>query len=421
MADAEIETGREQRPSRFQTFSALRNVNFRYLWVSSAFISAGNQVQQIAMGWLVWDVTHSTIWVGTVLGIRALPILLVGPLAGVAIDRLDRKKLFLAAQLGLVVTAFFFGLDVYLHPEKIPVWHPLVFTFLLGLDSALSQPVRQAMIVNTVPREDVTNAIALNNSANSVMQSVAPLISVGLIALPWGVAGNFFIQSAAYVAVFLIILPLKTPYREGTAERTTVRRNFAEGIQHIRGDTTLLLLIILVFIPSLFIHSTQNLLIVFATDVLDGGLRELGLLGACMGLGALIATFAVASLGNFQWRGRLNMGSIILVTVVLIFFGMSSHLVLSLVIIGILGFFNTGFRLANNALIQSRVPDALRGRVLSIYNMDHGFQPVGSVLLGIMAGTALLGPQGAVVVAGLTAVAVTLFIAVRFRHLWSLK
>ena len=421
MADAEIETGREQRPSRFQTFSALRNVNFRYLWISSAFISAGNQVQQIAMGWLVWDVTHSTIWVGTVLGIRALPILLVGPLAGVAIDRLDRKKLFLAAQLGLVVTAFFFGLDVYLHPDKIPVWHPLVFTFLLGLDSALSQPVRQAMIVNTVPREDITNAIALNNSANSVMQSVAPLISVGLIALPWGVAGNFFIQSAAYVAVFLIILPLKTPYRGASAERTTVRRNFAEGIQHIRGDTTLLLLIILVFIPSLFIHSTQNLLIVFATDVLGGGLRELGLLGACMGLGALIATFAVASLGNFQWRGRLNMGSIILVTVVLIFFGMSSHLVLSLVIIGILGFFNTGFRLANNALIQSRVPDALRGRVLSIYNMDHGFQPVGSVLLGIMAGTALLGPQGAVVVAGLTAVAVTLFIAVRFRHLWSLK
>ncbi len=421
MADAEIETGREQRPSRFKTFSALRNVNFRYLWVSSAFISAGNQVQQIAMGWLVWDVTHSTIWVGTVLGIRALPILLVGPLAGVAIDRLDRKKLFLAAQLGLVVTAFFFGLDVYLHPDKIPVWHPLVFTFLLGLDSALSQPVRQAMIVNTVPREDITNAIALNNSANSVMQSVAPLISVGLIALPWGVAGNFFIQSAAYVAVFLIILPLKTPYRGASAERTTVRRNFAEGIQHIRGDTTLLLLIILVFIPSLFIHSTQNLLIVFATDVLGGGLRELGLLGACMGLGALIATFAVASLGNFQWRGRLNMGSIILVTVVLIFFGMSSHLVLSLVIIGILGFFNTGFRLANNALIQSRVPDALRGRVLSIYNMDHGFQPVGSVLLGFMASAALLGPQGAVVVAGLAAVAVTVFIAVRFRHLWGLK
>ena len=421
MADAEIETAREQRPSRLHTFAALRNVNFRYLWVSSAFISAGNQVQQIAMGWLVWEATNSAFWVGTVLGIRALPILLVGPLAGVAVDRLDRKKLFMAAQLGLVVTAFFFGLDVFLHKTQIPVWHPLVFTFLLGLDAALSNPVRQSMIVNTVPAEDVTNAIALNNSSNSIMQSIAPLISVGLIALPWGVAGNFFVQSVAYIAVVLIILPLKTPYREATAERTTIKRNFAEGIGHIRKDTTLLLLIILVFIPSLFIHSTQNLLSVFASEVLGGGVWTLGLLGACMGIGSLVATFAVASLGNFQWRGKLNMSSIILVTVVLVLFGMSSHLVLSLLIIGALGFFNTGFRLANNALIQSRVPDVLRGRVLSIYNMDHGFQPIGSLFLGLMAGSALLGPQGAIIVAGLTAVLVSVFIGVRYRHLWSLK
>ena len=421
MADAEIETAREQRPSRLHTFAALRNVNFRYLWVSSAFISAGNQVQQIAMGWLVWEATNSAFWVGTVLGIRALPILLVGPLAGVAVDRLDRKKLFLAAQLGLVLTAFFFGLDVFLHKAQMPVWHPLVFTFLLGLDAALSNPVRQSMIVNTVPAEDVTNAIALNNSSNSIMQSIAPLISVGLIALPWGVAGNFFVQSVAYIAVVLIILPLKTPYREATAERTTIKRNFAEGIGHIRKDTTLLLLIILVFIPSLFIHSTQNLLSVFASEVLGGGVWTLGLLGACMGIGSLVATFTVASLGNFQWRGKLNMSSIILVTVVLVLFGMSSHLVLSLLIIGALGFFNTGFRLANNALIQSRVPDVLRGRVLSIYNMDHGFQPIGSLFLGLMAGSALLGPQGAIIVAGLTAVLVSVFIGVRYRHLWSLK
>ena len=115
------------------------------------------------------------------------------------------------------------------------------------------------------------------------------------------------------------------------------------------------------------------------------------------------------------------MSSIILVTVVLVLFGMSSHLVLSLLIIGVLGFFNTGFRLANNALIQSRVPDVLRGRVLSIYNMDHGFQPIGSLFLGLMAGSALLGPQGAIMMAGFAAIAVSVFIGVRYRQLWSLK
>jgi MFS family permease len=370
------------------------------------------------MGWLVLQLTQSPFWVGTVLGIRALPILLVGPLAGVAIDRLDRKKLFLAAQLGLVITAFLFALDVQL--GRVTVLHALIFSFLLGLDASLSQPVRQALIVNTVPREDLTNAIALNNSASGVVQSIAPLISGTLIAV-LGVSGNFFVQSAAYLAVFCIILPMRTPYREGAAEPTTVGRNFMEGIRHIRSDLTLLLLIVLVFIPSLFIHSTQNLLSVFAVDVLQGGPLILGLLGACMGVGSLAATLLIASLGNFQARGILNMGSIVLVTVALTLFGLSSNLGLSLVLIGIMGFFNTGFRLANNALVHSRIPDALRGRITSIYVLDHGFQPVGSLLLGFLALDGVMGAQKAVVLAGIVAFAVTVFIALRFRQLWRLN
>lgn len=418
MAETNLEAIEERGSGRFRTFSALRNKDFRYLWVSSAFISAGNQVQQIAMGVLVYGLTESPFWVGTVLGIRALPILLVGPLAGVAVDRLDRKKLFLAAQLGLVVIAFLFGLDVQL--GAVTVVHALVFSFLLGLDSSLNQPVRQAMIINTVRREDVTNAIALNNSASAVMQSIGPLLS-GTLILALGVAGNFFVQSAAYLAVFLIILPMRTPYREGTAERTSIRRNFIEGIRFIRGDTSLLLLIVLVFIPSLFIHSTQNLLSVFAFDILKGDVRTLMFLAVSMGVGSLAATVAVASLGNYQFRGRLNMSSIILVTIFLILFGLSSRLVLSLVLIGILGFFNTSFRLANNALFHSRIPDAIRGRVTSIYVMDHGFQPVGSLLLGFLAGSEVLGLQKAIALAGIVALAVTIFIALRYRQLWRLN
>ena len=420
--EGRLKSGGEERRGLARTFSALNNINYRYLFVGSAFISAGNQVQQIAMGWLVVEqLQESPFWVGTVLGIRALPILLVGPLAGVAIDRLDRKKLFLAAQAALVVLAFLFAVDVQL--DRVTVWHALAFSFLLGLDSSLSQPVRQALIVNTVPREDLTNAIALNNSANGVTQSIAPLISGTMIAL-LGVHGNFYIQGAAYLAVFFIILPMRTPFREGAAERTSVAKNLAEGIRHIRSDTVLLLLIILVFIPSLFVHSTQNLLSVFTVEVFDGGPLTLGALGAAMGVGSLLATFAIATLGDYQARGRLNTGSIILVTVALTFFGLSfrlGNLYLSLVVMGIMGFFNTGFRLVNNALVQSRIPDALRGRITSIYVVDHGFQPVGSLVLGLLAEGRVLGPQNAVALAGVVAVAVTVFMGLRFRQLWSLK
>ncbi len=419
MAETSLESVEERALGRFQTFSALRNKDYRYLWVSSAFVSAGNYVQQFALGWLVFvELDKGSFWLGAVLGIRALPILLVGPLAGVAVDRLDRKKLFLAAQLGLVVIAFLFGLDVRL--GSVTVVHALIFSFLLGLDASLNQPVRQSMIVNTVRREDLTNAIALNNSANAVMQSVGPLLG-GALIVALGVSGNFFVQSAAYLAVFLIILPMGTPYREGSAERTSIRRNFIEGIRFIRGDTSLLLLIVLVFIPSMFIHSTQFQLAAFAVDVLKGGAWTFTLLGLSMWLGSLAATAAVASLGNFQSRGRLNMGSIILVTVFLISFGLSSRLALSMVLIGFMGFFNTSFRLANNALVQSRIPDAIRGRVTSIYAMDHGFQPVGSLLLGFLAGSEVLGLQKAVALAGVVALVVTIFIALRFRQLWRLN
>ena len=417
-AETSAAAGIATRSGRWQTFSALRYPDYRNLWVASAFISCGNQIQQITMGWLVLQLTGSPFWVGTVLGIRALPILLVGPLAGVAVDRIDRKKLFLFAQLFLFILVFLFALDV--HFARVTLLHTIVFSFLLGLDASLNQPVRQALIVNTVLPKDLTNAIALNNAANGIVQSITPLVSGVLIAV-LGVSGNFFIQSAAYLAVFFVILPMSTPYREATVGPASVGQNVMEGVRHIRGDLTLLLLIILVFIPSLFIHSTQNLLSVFAVNVLQGGPLVLGLLGACMGIGSLVATFVIASLGNFQARGRLNMGSIILVTVVLTFFGLSSHLALSLVLIGVLGFFNTSFRLANNALVQSRIPDALRGRITSIYVIDHGFQPVGSLLLAFLAEDGVLGVQKAVVLAGIVAFAVTAYIGLRYRQLWSLK
>jgi len=403
---------------RLQTFSALKNRNFRYLWISGAFIGGGNQVQQIALGWLVFQLTDSAFWVGTVLGIRALPILLVGPLAGVAIDRWDRKKLFLLAQVFLVVTAFLFAVDVAL--DRVTMVHALVFSFLLGLDASIIQPLRQALVVNTVPPHDLTNAIALNNAANGILQSTAPLIS-GVLIATLGVAGNFFVQSAAYLMVFLITLPMGTPYREGTKDSGSVLKSFAEGLRYIRSDTTILLLIVLVFVPSLFIHSTQNLLSVFAVDVLRGGPLVLGLLGACMGVGSLTATLAIASLGNFQSRGRVVIGALLLVTICLALFGLSSRLGLSLALMGLMGFFNTGFRLANNALFQSRTPDHLRGRITSMYVVDHGFQPVGSLILGLLAAEGALGPQRAVFLAGVAAFAITAFIGLRFRHLWRLQ
>ena len=139
-----------------------------------------------------------------------------------------------------------------------------------------------------------------------------------------------------------------------------------------------------------------------------------------MGVGALFATAFVASLGNFR-RGKLNLIAALMVAVFLVLFGLSPNLFLSFVMIGCVGFCNTIFRLANNALVQSRTPDEFRGRITSIYVLDHGFQPLGSPAFGALAEDSVLGLQRAIVVFGLVALLVTSFISLKYRQLWRLE
>ena len=401
-----------------RTFAALKHRDYRYLWIADSFSNIASWVQQVTLALLVADMTDSSpFWVGTVLGIRALPVVLVGPLAGVAVDRLDRKKLFMATQVFLFAIAFLFAVGAGL--DKVNEYHALVFSFLLGLDMSVNRPARLSLIANVVPPHDLTNAIALENSAGNVIRIIAPAVGIALVS-PFGFAGNFFIQAAAYLAVFLIIIPLRTPYREGVAEEASVASSFMEGVRYIRTDTIVLLLIVLILLPSVLVHSAQYLLVVFAEDITSGDEKlALTLLYVSMGVGSLLATFGFASLGNFQSRGIANMTSILLMTALLIFFGLSRNLALSVVLIGLMGAFSQVYRIANNALVQSRIPDSLRGRITSIYIIDHGIQPVGIPLLGLLA--VGLGTGNAIAVAGLGTLAVTVLIGLRWRQLWRLK
>lgn len=401
-----------------RTFAALKHRDYRYLWIADSFSNIASWVQQVTLALLVADMTDSSpFWVGTVLGIRALPVVLVGPLAGVAVDRLDRKKLFMATQVFLFAIAFLFAVGVGL--DKVNEYHALVFSFLLGLDMSVNRPARLSLIANVVPPHDLTNAIALENSAGNVIRIIAPAVGIALVS-PFGFAGNFFIQAAAYLAVFLIIIPLRTPYREGVAEEASVASSFMEGVRYIRTDTIVLLLIVLILLPSVLVHSAQYLLVVFAEDITSGDEKlALTLLYVSMGVGSLLATFGFASLGNFQSRGIANMTSILLMTALLIFFGLSRNLALLVVLIGLMGAFSQVYRIANNALVQSRIPDSLRGRITSIYIIDHGIQPVGIPLLGLLA--VGLGTGNAIAVAGLGTLAVTVLIGLRWRQLWRLK
>jgi MFS family permease len=159
---------------RFQTFTSLRHRDFLLLWLSNLCNASASWFQQITIPWVVWEISSSPFLVGVAAGMRSLPFLLIGPMAGVFADRVDRRKMVLVIQtsLALVVLAFALGVHLGHVTGGVGVFYAMLFTFITGVLHSLIQPVRQAMVANTVPRQDLWNAIALNSIAGNVARVV---------------------------------------------------------------------------------------------------------------------------------------------------------------------------------------------------------------------------------------------------------
>ena len=200
LVEAPVESTRQR--VRFQTFSSLRHTDFRYLCSGTFMMSAGQWIQQVTLGWLVYDLTGNSMLLGSLNGLRALPFLVTGPMAGVAADRMDRKRLLLHTQWVLIVTAVLMGALV--SSGLLHVWHVFVFTLITGIAWTFTEPVRQSMIPSLVPKEDLANAIALNSGGFNLMKIIGPALGGLMIAL-FGAGGNFFVQAVAYSGVLLMI------------------------------------------------------------------------------------------------------------------------------------------------------------------------------------------------------------------------
>ncbi len=412
-----IEPPRQRRP-RIKTFSSLKYRNFRYLWTSTLFTSAGNWVQQVTLGWLAYDLTGSALLVGTLSGIRALPFLLVGPIGGVLTDRVDRRRLLMGTQLWLLVMAL--GFAVLIASGRVEVWHMFAFSLLSGASWAISNPIRQALVANSVPRESLMNAIALNSAAFNAMRTVGPAIGGLLIALT-GPATNFFIQALCFLGVYLAVWPLDIP-RVGTSAHRgdSMLKSFREGVQYTVRDPVIMALMIVALIPSLFMMPfTMGLMPVFAEDVLKAGPDGLGLLLAGNGVGALIGTLTLASAGDVSRKGRLLLGFAMGSGASIALFSFTTWLPASLLTLLAVGACQQLYMSTNNTLLQSLTTDEYRGRVMSLYMLDHGLIPAGGMLAGGLA--QMLGVARAVFIGGATTVVLTGAMGAGFRSLRDVK
>jgi MFS transporter, DHA1 family, staphyloferrin A biosynthesis exporter len=396
-------------PFKLKTFSSLRHRDFRYLCSGTFMMSAGQWIQQVTLGWLLYDLTGNSMLLGALNGLRALPFLVTGPMAGVAADRMDRKKLLLRTQWALIVTAVAMGGLVA--SGILQVWHLFLFTLITGVAWTFTEPVRQSMIPSFIPKKDLANAVALNSGGFNLMKIIGPALGGAMIAL-FGAAGNFFVQAVAYIGVLVMIYLMHVPPTPAEARRSSALANLREGFAYVWSTPAVLALMALAYVPRVFAVPYQTLMPVFQKDVLAVGPEGLGLLMAAPGVGAVTAVLILASLAHrLKRQGLFLVGSIVILGFFLILFSQIKSFPLALICLVAAGIFQMFFLASTNTLLQLIVPDELRGRVMSLYMLDRGFMPAGALFAGIAAH--FIGAPSTVAVMGGIVVALALIVAWR--------
>jgi MFS family permease len=415
LVEAPVESTRQR--FRFQTFSSLRHTDFRYLCSGTFMMSAGQWIQQVTLGWLVYDLTGNSMLLGSLNGLRALPFLVTGPMAGVAADRMDRKRLLLRTQWVLIVTAVLMGALVA--SDLLHVWHVFVFTLITGIAWTFTEPVRQSMIPSLVPKKDLANAIALNSGGFNLMKIIGPALGGLMIAL-FGAGGNFFVQAIAYTGVLLMIYWMNVPPTSEQARRSSAIANLKEGFAYVWSTPAVLALMTLAYVPRIFAVPYQTLMPVFQKDVLKVGPEGLGILMAAPGVGAVISVLLLASLGNsLRRQGLFLVGSIIILGFFLILFSQITYFPLALISLVLVGIFQMLFLASTNTILQMIVPDELRGRVMSLYMLDRGFMPIGALFAGVTAH--FIGAPLTVAIMGAAVVVLAVLVAWRVPAIRSLE
>ncbi len=371
------------------TFAVLHVPSFAWFLGGTTLSDAAQWIQQVTLSWLVYDLTSSGAMLGTLNLVRSVAMLGLAPIAGVAIDRLSHRKLLYATIAWLFAISFGFGIMLLGDPGV--VWPLFLFSFLGGVGQAVSRPLRQTVVFSIVPKAMAPSAVALVQTGWAVMRSIGPAIG-GFLLLWFGPAGNFFVQAGAYALVALTILKLHLPEKKVDVVKIKARGSFREGWSYIAAHPTTRAFLFMSWVLPLFIIPNFSALPpIYAKDIFAGGPETLGVLLSAVGIGGILGGFVTASLGQLDRRGLLQLGSLLLLSLSLIAFALSTVLWVALLCMALAGFFEMIYLTTNQTLLQLSIPDELRGRVTSIVSLSTGLMPVGAFFAG--AGADLVGPQ----------------------------
>jgi MFS family permease len=381
--EAHVQGTNPSRKLIFKTFVSLQHRDFRILWIGILFMSAGVWVQQVTVGWLLYDLTGSAVLLGALNGLRALPYLVLGLFVGAFIDRVDRRKFLLFVQPFMMITTFTIG--VLIISKQIQVWHLFAFVLISGIAWSISQPLRQALVPNLVPTKHLTNALSLTAMGHNITKVLGPAIG-GLLIAAIGAGGNFFVQAVAYTGVLFMVIALRVPEDQVKNRQTSAIADIKEGLRYVRSRPAILGVIATALIPPLFAMPYMSLMPIFQKDVLGVGPGELGMMMAAPGIGALVSLSTLATFGDrIRRKGVWLLSGLGLFGVFIILFSITPSYPLALLPLVGAGFCHLTYITTSYTMLQLLTPDDLRGRVMSLYYLNRGLGPLGSVLAGVMA------------------------------------
>ena len=362
---------------------ALRHRNYRLFFSGQLVSLVGTWMQQVAEAWLVYRLTGSAALLGVAGFASQIPVFLLATIGGTVADRANRHRILVITQTTSMVLPLILATLVF--TGHVHVWHVFTLAATLGVVNAFDVPARQAFVVEMVGKEDLVNAIALNSSIVNGARTIGPAVA-GVLLAAVGEGWCFLINGLSYVAVITGLLLMKLPARDKQIHPPPALADTVEGFRFVRRSPPVRDLLLLVGLVSFAGMSYSVLMPIFADSILHGGPKGLGLLMASAGFGSLCGALSIASRSSTRGLGRVVALSALTFGVGLMVFALSRAFWLSAALLFVVGMSMITQAASTNTLIQSMVPDALRGRVMAVYAMMFmGMSPIGALLQGALA------------------------------------
>jgi MFS family permease len=365
-------------------FRALRSRNLRLFFAGQGISLIGTWMQQIAMIWLAYRLTHSAFLLGVVGFAGQIPTFLVAPFAGVLADRWNRHRTIVITQTLSLLQAATLALLVL--TGTAGVRHLVVLAVVLGTINAFDMPARQSFIVQMIERKkDLANAIALNSAMVTATRLIGPSIA-GLLIGAFGEGICFLVNAISYVAVIAALLAMRVAPPPARPANGRLIDGLKEGIAYVAGFAPVRNILLLLALIGFMGMPYQILMPIFAKDVLGGGAHTLGFLMGATGLGSLVGAVYLALRKSIRGFGRIITAAAMVFGTGLVAFSLSHVVWLSLTLAFVAGLGMMTQMACSNTVIQTIVDDDKRGRVMSLFTMAFiGMAPFGSLFAGALA------------------------------------